>query len=48
MDDTGMFEARKYKGEVELLDILLKITVHTTGLYVRIGYGRLRGVGSEP
>lgn len=41
----GMFEGRNYRGDTSLLGVFLKITVHATALYIRMGYSRLPGVG---
>ena len=41
----AMFEGRKYRGDYDLLGAFLKITIHMTALYIRLGYSRLPGYG---
>lgn len=41
----AMFEGRRYRGDLDYLGVFLKITIHMTALYIRMGYGRLPGVG---
>ena len=40
-----ILSGRNYRGDLELLGVFMKITIHTTGLYIRMGYGRRNGVG---
>lgn len=39
------FEGRNFRGDTSLLGVFLKITIHATALYIRMGYARLPGVG---
>ena len=40
-----MFSGRNYRGDLELLGVFLKITIHVTALYIRFGYARRNGYG---
>ena len=35
-----MFSVRNYCGDLELLGVFLKITIHVTFLYIKFGYAR--------
>ena len=48
VEHNGMFEGRKYRGDVDLLGHFITITVHFTALYIRQGYGRRAGHGPWP
>lgn len=48
IEHHGMFEGRKYRGDLEYLRHFITITVHFTALYIRHGYGRRSGHGPWP
>ena len=40
-----MFSGRRFRGDFILLDTFVKITIHMSALYIRMGYARRRGRG---
>ena len=43
-----VYQGRSYRGDLEILEMFVDITVNTTALQIREGYGQLNGFGDWP